>query len=156
MNPGDQTRPYSGVNEETTARLLRLALVSAGHSADGLVSRIESTGGQAWFDQALRSCLCGADQFDALIDGTVSLSQLHAMKDEGKRRHAADGGQQRLIGSAGYFAALAAGFAYHNTSIGSYARDELEETFLTIASVLTQPWSELFQRAALPGRWVSR
>lgn len=147
MSPeSHETRPYANVNEETAARLLHFALLGAGHSVGHLVNRIEAAGESVWLENALERLGCGA----ALIDGTIGLSELRGLKDEAKRLHTGADAEQGLVGTAGYFAAIAGGFVHHDTSIGSYTRQELEETFLTLASVLSEPWSEFFQRAAFP------
>lgn len=178
MIPERPTKPGPGASTEQTsfvlmrgeeaalaARLLHLGIRGPVRPVDRLVERLRARDRQAWVEGVITEVeralqpgardllLTGrhAEGTDSAGDGPPPpLDAIRRIKDRCKKQAArAEPGKEPLEPMLGYFFAVAAALAHHNTLISSVTRSEIDGVLLDLACELPDPWVELLCRATL-------
>jgi len=157
--PRDGETSFAVVRGQETAlaaRLLHLGIRGPVRPVDRLVERLRATDRHRWVEGVVaeieRAIHPGAR--DLLLTGRHGdeepLPLLRRIKDRCKKQAArAEPGKEPLEPMLGYFLAVGAALAHHNTLISSVARCEIDAALLDLACELPDPWVDLLCRATL-------
>ncbi len=129
-------------DDARVSRILGLGLSPQDSPAERLAERLSASDGEAWLERTLAALLGEGHSPDDLRSGQLSLAELEIIKRRGKERFR-EGGEALLVGTAGYFFAVAAAWVHHEAMICSQPRAELDAVLERLVEVAPPRWSEL-------------
>lgn len=139
------------LTDRQTAGLLEMCVSHSRRPVDHLIDRLHEPDGPEWWQRAIESnctAVCGPNP-DDLLEGRATLDQLTAfIKSCSQRAKSAMNLETKLLAAAGYFVAVAAGLAYHETLICSRSRDELAPILRELAEITPKAWASLLRSAS--------
>lgn len=158
-DPADTPVPPRRLDASATANSLRFLLKATSDSRTAssqlpinhLKQRLDQPDGNDWLQARLLQAPFAPllDAGSALLNGTLSLDELRALKDRAKAGFAP---QQpldlRIASIAAYFLAIAAALAQHKVCITSQPPAELRSLLIDLAATVAEPWSSFLSSAA--------
>lgn len=134
-------------NDQATA-LLQVGLAGTSRPIDALMDRLSEERDHAWLQRTLSTMFSKTD-LAALQSGDADVRTLDAMKQQAKELLSeADSQEPQLAALAGYFTAVAAGLAHHDTLLSSRPGEEWAEMLADMAGLVNNGWRALFAAAA--------
>ena len=135
-------------DDESTRRLLSLALEYRGRPIDDLVDRLSAGDGDEWLTRTLRTPTPHGGLPEGLLEGHWTLPQMLQIKEYFKRGADPRNAESRRKSLLGYFLCTAAAQVHHHRLLSSGPREELAEAWRELAALASPPWRALLIEAS--------